>query len=125
MPKGRKKGDGRGRLGGRVAGTPNKDNPLKQILMDHSMSYFTPKAAEDIERMPEEWKAEHQGQQISEFDADMLCMKATDRAKLEADLLNYHMPKMQAVSADVGVKVKNITLCERLAKLAAGEEIEN
>lgn len=124
MPKGRKKGDGRGRLGGRVAGTPNS-NPLKQLLHDHSLAYFTPKAAEDIERMPEEWKAEHQGQQISEFDADILCMKAVDRAKLEADLLNYHMPKMQAVSADVGVKVKNMTLCERLAKVAAGEEIDS
>ena len=38
----RKQGDGRGRLGGRAAGTPNKDKPLKTFLRQHSVKYFTP-----------------------------------------------------------------------------------
>ena len=38
----RQKNDGRGRLGGRTAGTPNKDKPLKTFLREHSLLYFTP-----------------------------------------------------------------------------------
>jgi len=131
MPRGRKKGDGRGRMGGREAGTPNKQVPLKQVLSEHSMAYFSPSvAAEDAninfkdgaERAA--FMAKNKDKVFSRFELDLMEMKATDRAKLEADILSFHTPKMQAISADVGVKVKNMTLCERLEKLARGEEIE-
>ena len=36
----RNKDDGRGRLGGRQPGTPNKDKPLKTFLRQHSQNYF-------------------------------------------------------------------------------------
>lgn len=129
MQKGRKKNDGRGRLGGREAGTPNKTNPLKQILHDHSTSYFAPSIpAEDVNIKDKATKAafiaENKDKVFSRFELDLMEMKATDRAKLEAEILSFHTPKMQAISADLGVKVKNMTLCERLERLARGEEIE-
>lgn len=130
MPRGRKKGDGRGRMGGREAGTPNKNVPLKQVLSDHSMTYFLPSvAAEDVDiafkdgEQRAAFMAANKDRVFSRFELDLMGMKATDRAKLEADILSFHTPKMQAISADVGVKVKNMTLCERLERIARGEEI--
>ena len=41
MPKGRVKGDGRGRMGGRKAGTPNKINAeLRQLMKDFTVEGF-------------------------------------------------------------------------------------
>lgn len=110
MPKGRKPDDGRGRLGGRQKGTPNKDNPLKAVLHQKSEDYFT---------VP----VDDEGN--TQFDLDMRGMEPAVRAKLQMDMLQYHTPKMQAVSNEVNVKEVNKTYTDRLARLSRGETIPN
>ncbi|MBQ9636750.1 MAG: hypothetical protein IJV36_02485 [Prevotella sp.] len=123
----RQKNDGRGRLGGRQAGTPNKDNPLKTLLHDHSMEYFEknipaeeafPK--EDLNMMGEQ----KTGRIYSQFEIDLMNMKAVDRAKAEVELLAYHTPKMQAISADMSIKDANRSWTEVLISLAEGKELD-
>lgn len=110
MPKGRKSNDGRGRLGGRQKGTPNKENPLKAVLHQKSEDYFT---------VP----VDDEGN--TQFDLDMREMEPAVRAKLQMEMLQYHTPKMQSVSADMNVKEVNKTYTDRLARLACGETIPN
>ncbi|MBP5545745.1 MAG: hypothetical protein J6X59_00480 [Bacteroidales bacterium] len=142
MPRGRKANDGRGRLGGRQAGTPNKDNPLKNMLHDHSVDYFTqniaakdvdlryfiidPEAenAQDLAReFKQEFVAQNKGRVFSRYELDLLFMSPSARAKVEIDLLAFHTPKIQAISADMSVKDSNHSFTLRLARLANGEDI--
>lgn len=113
----RKKGDGRGRLGGRQPGTPNKDKPLKKFLREHSLEYFTPNKEElDKDGNPT-------GRLVSQFDIDIKCLDPVDRADAEIKLLKFHTPQMQATSVDMTITDENMTLAQRLARLAAGKEI--
>lgn len=102
----RQKGDGRGRLGGRAAGTPNKDKPLKTFLKEHSLAYFTPDPDTGL----------------SQYDMDLASMPASDRVDAELKLLNFHTAKMQATTVDMSVNDEKQTLSARLAKLAQEEE---
>lgn len=138
----RKKNDGRGRLGGRQAGTPNKSNPIKTLLHQHSEKYFSPcLSAEEvadiiyptdgvkdkniqqrITKMKESFVKKHSDELFSQYDCDLLLMKASDRAKIEVDLLAYHQPKMQAISADMLINTKNQTLTNRLIAISEGKD---
>lgn len=121
---GRKKNDGLGRFGGRKKGTPNKANPLKLILHSHSEVYFERNiSAENAEGMSEAWKAAHKGEILSQFEIDLCAMKPSERAKAELELLTYHTPKMQAISADMAVKNTTTAFTDRLERLASGEDI--
>lgn len=113
----RKKGDGRGRLGGRAAGTPNKDKPLKTFLRQHSVEYFTP----NKEEIGEDGKPT--GRIVSQFDIDIATLPPADRVDGELKLLKFHTPQMQSTSVDMNIVDDNRTLSERLARLAAGETI--
>lgn len=113
----RKKGDGRGRLGGRAAGTPNKDKPLKTFLREHSAGYFTP----SVEEVDE--KGNKTGRLLSQFDIDLMALDAASRVDAEIKLLRFHTPQMQATSVDVSVSDMSLTLTQRLARLASGEGI--
>ncbi len=113
----RKAGDGRGRLGGRVAGTPNKDKPLKIFLREHSLEYFTP----NIEEKDDSGHAT--GRTVSQFDLDCKSLDPVSRVDAEIKLLKFHTPQMQTTSVDVSVTDTNITLTHRLAQLASGKEI--
>lgn len=115
----RQQGDGRGRLGGRVAGVPNKEKPLKTYLREHSLAYFTP----NIEHKDDDGKKT--GRMVSQFDIDMAHLSGVDRVDAEIKLLNFHTPKMQSTTVDMTVVDANKTLSERLASLAAGEEIQS
>lgn len=110
----RKKGDGRGRLGGRKPGTPNKNNPLKVFLRQHSIEYFTPNIQEKNK------SGERTGRIVSQFDIDTSGLDAISRADIEIKLLKYHTPQMQATSVDMNIIDENKTLSERLAQLAEG-----
>ena len=113
----RKKGDGRGRLGGRQPGTPNKDKPLKTFLREHSLEYSTPNKHEvDDDGTPT-------GRFISQFDIDIAALDPVDRADAELKLLKFHTPQMQATSVDVAIADVNQKLVERLTRLAKGEDI--
>lgn len=113
----RKAGDGRGRLGGRAPGTPNKDKPLKTFLRQHSVAYFTP----SIEEIDENGKAT--GRMVSQFDLDISCLDTESRVDAEIKLLKFHTPQMQSTSVDMTIVDENRTLSERIARLAAGEDI--
>lgn len=113
----RKKGDGRGRLGGRAAGTPNKDKPLKTFLREHSLQYFIPSIEEKDE------KGNKTGRLLSQFDIDCLNLDPQSRVDAEIKLLKFHTPQMQSTSVDVSVSDMNLTLTQRLAMLASGKEI--
>lgn len=102
----RQKNDGRGRLGGRTAGTPNKDKPLKTFLREHSLFYFTPD--------PETGR--------SQYDLDMEALDPRDRIDAELKLLNYTTPKMQATTVDMAITDDKQTLSSRLAQLAEEEQ---
>ena len=125
---GRQPNDGRGRLGGRQKGTPNKDKPLKRLLMSHSLDYFAPTLrAEDIPalRGPDgTLPARYEGAMLSQFDADIAAMRPCDRARLEVDVLSYHTPRMQAVQADVAARDGLGAYTERLARLASGQDVD-
>ena len=124
----RQKNDGRGRLGGRQKGTPNKDNPLKQLLHDHSVDYYTP----SIDPDPVDYLHDSSGlllpefadrELVSRFDLDLFRMKAADRGRIEVDLLTYHTPKMQAISADMSLKATNRSFADRLNSIANGDDL--
>lgn len=102
----RQKNDERGRLGGRTAGTPNKDKPLKTFLREHSLLYFTPD--------PETGR--------SQYDLDMEALNPRDRIDAELKLLNYTTPKMQATTVDMAITDDKQTLSSRLAQLAEEEQ---
>lgn len=102
----RQKGDGRGRLGGRAAGTPNKEKPLKSFLREHSLAYFIPNPTTGL----------------SEYDADLAQMTPEDRVNAELKLLNYHTAKMQATTVDMAINDEKQSLSQRLAQLAKEEE---
>lgn len=113
----RKKGDGRGRLGGRAAGTPNKDKPLKTFLREHSVEYFTPCIPEKDDN------GNLTGRNVSQFDIDCKTLDPESRVEAEIKLLKFHTPQMQSTSVDMTVTDANKTLSERLALLAAGKDI--
>lgn len=112
----RQSGDGRGRLGGRVAGTPNKNKPLKAFLREHSLEYFTPGIEEVIE-------GKKTGRIISQYEKDLQNLDAASRVDAELKLLKFHTPQMQATAVDVSVAATNVTLAERIARLSRGEDI--
>ena len=112
----RTKGDGRGRLGGRAAGTPNKDKPLKTFLREHSIEYFTPNIEEVKNGKPT-------GRMISQYDKDINALDPASRVDAEIKLLKFHTPQMQSTSVDVIGASVNITLAERISRLARGEDI--
>ena len=118
------------KTGGRKLGTPNKDKPLKAILMQHSMDYFFPSIpAEEVdcffdEKKKEEFAQKNKGKLFSQYQIDLMCMKPADRAKLEQDILSYHTPKMQATAIDMSLSEEKRTLADRIERLSRGEEIE-
>jgi len=104
---GRQKNDGRGRLGGRMKGTPNKETvPLKKHLRAHSAGYFTPD--------------EKTG--LSQYDMDVGELEPRDRIKAELDLLKFHTPMMQATAVDVGLAGTGGSFAQRLAQLDMEEK---
>lgn len=113
----RPKNDGRGRIGGRVKGTPNKNQHLKMFLREHSQDYFTP----NIEEVDEEGNPT--GAIVSQFDIDVRAMKTSDRVNAELQLLKYHTPQMQSTNVDLGIKEGENVLNARLSKLANGEDV--
>lgn len=113
----RKANDGRGRISGRTAGTPNKDKPLKTFLRQHSVQYFTP-SIEDRDDA-----GNKTGRLISQFDKDCRDLDPQSRVDAEIKLLKFHTPLMQATTVDMSIAETNKTLSERLALLAAGQEI--
>lgn len=92
------------KTGGRQKGTPNKENPLKDLLRHHSNTYFTPG---------------HDGQ--SDFDKDLEALSPDDRVNAELRILEFHTPKMKSVEIDLEATVEAPTI-ERQLSLLCGED---
>jgi hypothetical protein len=107
------------KTGGRQKGTPNRPNPLKELLRSQSTAYFEPRiVVKDVELA--QTLGVHVGESVSQFDVDMSLMEPKDRATIQEKLLRYHTPQMQSVSAEVSLSGDITTTIEdRLAQLAA------
>ncbi len=103
------------KTGGRQKGTPNKENPLKGFLRDHSMKYFEPHGQEHP--ITKELAV------ISDFEADMLLLDSDQRVAAEIKILEFHTPKMKAVDISLEAEVSAPNIEERLRQLC-GEDPE-
>lgn len=74
---GRKKDDGKGRLGGRTAGTPNK-----------------------VTGTVKEWIATIIDGNRGQFEKDLKALEAGERVRVISNLLQYVTPKMQSASPE-------------------------
>lgn len=97
----RQKNDGRGRIGGRQKGTPNKSTTLGKeviasLLADYSESGL--------------------------MAADFMALDPKDRMMIAEKLMQYTIPKMQATAIDITSTEKEKTIEDRLAELAAEED---
>lgn len=96
----RKKNDGRGRLGGRQKGTPNKStsdlkNWLSGVLNDNR----------------------------NQFESDLKCLLPEERVKLLSGLFNYVIPKQQSLSIEEQIQNETESL-SRFLREAPEEAIE-
>lgn len=98
----RQKNDGRGRLGGRQKGTPNKStSSLREILAEHWRKY----------------------QESGQFADDLEALDPATRATIMERYAQYIAPKMKSVDMDVNHTV-NLTIEDRLRELC-GEDKED
>ncbi len=126
------------KTGGRVKGTPNKENPLKGYLRAHSLAYFEPKPQTNADGSPRviEFRdkdgtvfntvtlANEDGSPyvMSDFDVDMMMMGTSDRVTAELKLLRFHLPEMKAIDMDMNVNETSKTIEERLAELVGEDD---
>lgn len=79
----RPKNDGRGRIGGRAKGTPNKTTSTVR-----------------------EWLSQLVDTNRKQIEKDLKGMDPAERVKLFALLLNYIIPKQQAVSVEASIQAE-------------------
>lgn len=112
MPRGRKKNDGRGRLGGRKKGTPNKTTKgLKEVLNRIVGGYFTGLADPLL------------GESFPTLTVDLNAMTPEGRAKMITGLVGYVIPKLQSMSIEDQAKAEEDALLSFLES-APEEAIE-
>ena len=87
---GRKKGDGKGRLGGRAAGTPNKANAEIKAAFAKLVSDYM----DDTPRKP------GKGRLAFSLADDLAQMQPQERARIITGLAPYIIPKQQALSIE-------------------------
>ena len=87
----RAKNDGRGRLGGRAKGTPNKTTSTVK-----------------------EWLSQLVDANRKQIEKDLQVLEPAERVKLFALLLNYLVPKQQAVSVEATMQAEYAELSKLL-----------
>ena len=99
----RQKNDGRGRLGGRKKGTPNKStSSLREIITKHWEKY----------------------QESGQFEKDLKELDPATRATIMERYAQYIAPKMKSVDMDVTHNV-NLTIEDRLRDLCGESDEED
>lgn len=97
----RPKGDGRGRLGGRVAGQPNKvTTKVREILAGLIDEYYSSEA----------------------FRQDLMELEPKDRIQAIEKFTSYITPKLQSTTLDVASETKK-TIEDRLIALSAERKL--
>lgn len=136
------------KTGGRQKGTPNKNNPIKDILIGHSAEYFTKRLQIDrITGSPREIERSRLAQDengniykvidkvpltdtegipviMSDFEADMLALSSADRVTAELKLLEFHTPRMKSQDINMEVNVGPRTIEDTLKALCGGDEMD-
>ena len=93
----RPKNDGKGRIGGRQKGTPNKNtSEMREIIARHWQQYET----------------------SGQFAADLAELDPAERVALMERYASYIVPKMKSVDLDVTQQVR-LTIEDRLRLLCA------
>lgn len=88
----RAKNDGKGRMGGRTKGTPNKvSSEVKNALAPIVVAYVN---------------GEGLGETKAKLAEDLEAMQPAERAKVMKDLIPYVIPKLSAVEIKDAVPVK-------------------
>jgi hypothetical protein len=96
----RKKNDGRGRMGGRAVGTPNKTTgAVKTAISQIVEEYISPSTG---------------GKKRPTLIEDMKKMQPGERAKLISGLASYIVPKQQALTVEDQTRVEFDSLVEFL-----------
>lgn len=96
----RQKNDGKGRLGGRSAGTPNKSNAQVK-----------------------EWIGNLLAKSRTQIEKDLQAMEPQERVKLLFSLVGYVVPKQQAVTIEEQAKIEAEALTQWL-QTAPAEAID-
>lgn len=91
-----------------MKGTPNKDNPLKGFIRDHSVKYFTEIVKEGL----------------TQFEIDQINLAVDDRVNAELRLLEFHQAKLKAVDANINTHNVSLTIEDKLRELCEEEEEE-
>lgn len=96
----RPRNDGRGRIGGRQKGTPNRASTelrdwLNKLLCDHQ----------------------------SQIEKDLKLIAPEERLRILSGLLNYVLPKQQSITAEASIQAEYAEL-ENLLKTAPEEAID-
>lgn len=95
MARGRQKGDGKGRLGGRAAGTPNKTTgAVKAAITQIVEGYLAPTP-----------KGKRTGNDYH-LDEDLAQMQPQERARLITNLAGFVIPKQQALSVEDQTRIE-------------------
>lgn len=136
------------KTGGRQKGTPNKNNPIKGILINHSVEYFSKRlqidpvtgGAREIQRS--RLVQDDEGNvykvidsiplttydgfplNISDFEADMLALDPSDRLVAEIKILEFHTPRMKSQDINMEVNLTPKTIEDTLEALCHEEEDE-
>ena len=58
-----------------------------------------------------------------QIEDDLKALEPKDRVQMFERLMQYVVPKQQAVNAEVSARHANMSLTERLARLARGEDV--
>ncbi len=136
------------KTGGRQKGTPNRNNPTKGILINHSADYFTPREQVEIDGSPRtiqriKFENDAEGGQLrrsvvdipavdadgnplvmSDFEFDMLYLSPTDRVAAELKILEFHTPRMKSQDINMEVNMGPRTIEDTLKALCGSEEDE-
>ena len=101
---GRKKGDGKGRLGGRAAGTPNKANAEIKAAFAKLVSDY-------MDDTPRKTK---KGRLAFSLADDLAQMQPQERAKIITGLAPYIIPRQQALSIEDQTQIEADALTQWL-----------
>lgn len=132
------------KTGGRQKGTPNRNNPTKGILINHSSDYFTPREqveADGQPRMIQRIKfvngmdgprrtvvdipaVDTDGKPLvmSDFEFDMLYLSPADRVTAELKILEFHTPRMKSQDINMEVNMGPRTIEDTLKALCGNTE---
>lgn len=130
------------KTGGRQKGTPNKTNPIKDILINHSTDYFTPRLQTDaISGNPRQIQRPRLCQDpdgnirkvfdevaltdpdgipliLSDFEADLLALSPEDRLLAELKILEFHTPRMKSQDINMEINLGPRTIEDTLTALS-------